>query len=255
MIKSLTKSPTTVCKTALFSFLAFNLAACDGIEVKSPINAGGAVEREQANNEAGDNLNQQMQALSDGGSEAVSHAVVQLIAGFSKRHKTQSATSGQQLAPQSYDIDRTVNCPDGGTVAITAAGEAEISLSQTALSADVTVDEAEAIFDQCKITLPGDQQYTVDGTVKVTESFVELDASKSGQMIVIDGRGAVNAKGKLDVAGPNVASTCAFDLSAKADTIHAEISSAGGDLEVKGQIKGDACGQKVDKAIDKVIQF
>lgn len=255
MIKSLTKSPTTVCKTALFSFLAFNLAACDGIEVKSPISTGGQVEREHANNEAGDNLNQQMQALSDGGSEAVSHAVVELIAGFSKRHQTQSANGGQQLAPQNYDIDRTVNCPDGGTVAITAAGSAEISLAQTALSAAITVDEAEAIFDQCKITLPGDQQYTVDGTVKVAESFVELEATKSGQMIVIDGQGALSTKGKLEVTGPNMSSSCEFDLVAKADPVHAEISSAGGELEVKGQIKGDACGQKIDKAIDKVIQF
>jgi hypothetical protein len=178
--------------------------------------------------------------------EGILEAIVGNTQGTSK-----ASFAGPSLAPQSFQISKTLDCPDGGTLAVEASGTVNFSKSQTEISIEASLESGSVKINNC--TMDGN---VASGALKLGETELKGVASMKGDQLKIDGSAVGSVNGEISVLAADGTSYSCKDIDlAGAGELHANInlSSSSGTVAVKGVLKGKACGKVVDESIDEVI--
>jgi hypothetical protein len=168
--------------------------------------------------------------------------------------KMMSPGNNYSLAPQTIDINDTMDCPAGGTIAFLLKGTVDTTNDlPKSVSVKISGLEGSYTLTACKFEDDAGNITTADGKVELKDgngSFDAVQQAAKTDTYDVKGTGHDKVVGNIKTQSPSGNSDCDIDLDRNVD--FAGTISTKGDVAITGKatVKGKACGKDVDESVD-----
>ena len=153
-----------------------------------------------------------------------------------------------QADPQGLDYEHKVDCPEGGTVALSGTVDVEV-VDDWSFSAD---SEGSAGFDSCAGRTDEDVVIAFTGGIDFALTIVAT-MSLAHRVVYVSAEGSADGSLEWEIAEEGESGVCEVDVALDVDM---EIDFRGGEPVIEGGATGTVCGYIVDfDAADLELEF
>ena len=141
--------------------------------------------------------------------------------------------------PQGLDYEHEVDCPEGGTAALSGTVDVQIDDSSFSANSEGSVD-----FDSCAGRTYEDDVVALTGGIDFALAIVAT-VSLSERVVYISAEGSAEGSLEWEIAEEGESGVCEVDVALDVD-IELRGGFPGGEFVVEGGVTGTVCGHDVD---------